>query len=66
MDTIAVECLSCGSTRIARQNVFRRFDTPECPHCGYLGWAPLPELSKPERKQFRDNPLDLRALRPVV
>ena len=66
MNTLAVECLNCGSTRIARQNIFRRFDAPECPHCGYLGWAPLPDMTESERKVLRDNPLDLRTLRPVA
>ena len=66
MDTLAVECLRCGTTRIARRNVFRRFDVPECPHCGYLGWAPSVELTETERKLLRTNPLDLRSLRPVA
>ena len=66
MDTLAVECLRCGTTRIARQNVFRRFDAPECPHCGYLGWAPSVEMTELERQLLRSNPLDLRTLRPVA
>jgi len=66
MDTLAVECLRCGSTRIARQNVFRHFEAPECPHCGYLGWAPMVDLSEAERNMLRTTPLDLRSLRPVA
>jgi hypothetical protein len=66
MDTLAIECLRCGTSRIARRNVFRRFDVPECPHCGYLGWAPTVELSDAERDLIRERPLDLRSLRPVA
>ena len=66
METLAVECLNCGATRVARRNVFRRFDVPECPHCGYLGWAPMLELSESERAVLRDQPLEQRRLRSVA
>lgn len=60
MDAVAVECLRCGTTRLARRNVWKRFDAPECPSCGYLGWAPLMELTEGERKQLRDRPVEYR------
>ncbi|MGH3050478.1 MAG: hypothetical protein ACRDLK_09990 [Gaiellaceae bacterium] len=63
MDSLAVECLSCGKTRLARRTVFHRFEAPECPHCGYLGWAPMLELTESEREELREHPLEERALR---
>jgi hypothetical protein len=67
MEPVAVECLRCGTTRVARRTVWKRFEAPECPHCGYLGWAPLLELSEPERKRLRERPVELRrALRVVA
>ncbi len=61
MDALAVECLRCGSTRVARRTVWRRFDAPECPRCGYLGWAPVLELTEGERKRLRDRPVETRS-----
>jgi hypothetical protein len=49
MDSLVVECLRCGVSRLARRNGFSRFETPECPHCGYLGWAPVLALAEPAR-----------------
>jgi hypothetical protein len=67
METLVVECLRCGCTRLARRNVFRRFDAPECPRCGYLGWAPMLELSEAERNDLRERPVERRRrLRPVA
>jgi len=51
MTSLVVECLRCGTSRIARRDVFKRFEAPECPHCGYLGWAPVLELTDNERQQ---------------
>ena len=62
MDSLAVECLRCGSTRFARSSVFRRFDAPECPRCGYLGWAPTLELTETERTGLRELPVEQRRL----
>ena len=66
MDTLVVECLRCGSTRLVRRNVFRRLDDPECPRCGYLGWAPTLALTESERHDLRQRPPARRRLRPVA
>jgi hypothetical protein len=50
MDSMVVECLRCGVNRLARRTPFLRFETPECPHCGYLGWAPVPVPAEIERE----------------
>jgi hypothetical protein len=63
MDSLLVECLNCGSTRIAPKSVFHRLVCPECPRCGYLGWASVVELSEAERRQLREQPLEQRGLR---
>jgi hypothetical protein len=36
---------------------------PECPKCGYVGWAPVGALSERERRIMRDRPLERRRLR---
>lgn len=51
MTSLVVECLRCGTSRIARRDVFKHFESPECPQCGYLGWAPVLELTDDERQQ---------------
>ncbi|MBV8561850.1 MAG: hypothetical protein JOZ56_02040 [Actinobacteria bacterium] len=66
MDAVAVECLRCGTTRLARRNVWKRFEAPECPHCGYLGWAPALDLSEGERREIREHPVELRSAVRVV
>ena len=48
MDPLAVECLQCGTTRVAKRDRFNHFEAPECPECGYLGWAPVLEVKKTE------------------
>jgi len=50
VDPIAVECLQCGTTRVAHRDRFKHFESPECPECGYLGWAPVLEVEKNERR----------------
>jgi hypothetical protein len=66
MEAVAVECLSCGTTRLARRSVWKRFEAPECPQCGYLGWAPVLELNEVERKKLRDRPVEQRRIIRVV
>jgi ssDNA-binding Zn-finger/Zn-ribbon topoisomerase 1 len=46
MDSLVVECLQCGSSRVARRDRFNHFEAPECPECGYLGWAPVLEVTE--------------------
>ena len=54
MDTLVVECLQCGTTRMTRRDQFKHhFESPECPECGYLGWMPVLQLAKPERAKRR-------------
>ena len=48
MDPLAVECLQCGTTRLARRDRFKHFESPECPECGYLGWTPVLEVKEAE------------------
>jgi len=50
VDPLAVECLQCGTTRVARRDRFKHFESPECPECGYLGWAPVLEVTAAERR----------------
>ncbi len=49
MDPFIVECLQCGTSRLARQDRFKHFESPECPECGYLGWAPVLEVKEIDR-----------------
>ena len=49
MDPVAVECLQCGTTRVARRDRFKHFESPECPECGYLGWTPVLEVTAAQR-----------------
>jgi hypothetical protein len=62
MESLVVECLRCGSSRIARRDVFKHFDEPECPQCGYLGWAPMLELTEVERRDLRERPVAERSV----
>lgn len=48
MDPLVVECLQCGTSRVARRDRFKHFESPECPECGYLGWAPVLEVTETE------------------
>lgn len=66
MDVLAVECLRCGATRLARRDEWQRLESPECPRCGYLGWAPVLELTEAERERLRELPVEGRRLRPVA
>ena len=60
MESFVVECLRCGTSRIARRDVFKHFDSPECPRCGYLGWAPMLELTEADRRGLRERPVEER------
>lgn len=66
MESLAVECLRCGTTRLARRDAHRHLDPAECPRCGYLGWAPMLELTECERAELRDHPVELRRLHAVA
>jgi len=62
MESIVVECLRCGTSRVARRDIFKHLESPECPNCGYLGWAPMLELTDAERRVLRAHPLDERSV----
>jgi len=62
MESLVVECLRCGNTRQAESSPLRQAN-PECPRCGYLGWAPVDALSERERRALRARPLERRRLR---
>jgi hypothetical protein len=67
MESLAVECLHCGTTRVARRdNLKHHFDSPECPDCGYLGWKPVLRLAKPKRVGRREILRARRRLRVVT
>jgi ssDNA-binding Zn-finger/Zn-ribbon topoisomerase 1 len=54
MELLAVECLQCGTTRMARRDEHKHhFESPECPECGYLGWTPALQRTKPARAKRR-------------
>jgi hypothetical protein len=54
VDPLVVECLQCGTNRLARRDRFKHFESPECPECGYLGWAPVLEVKETDRRAARD------------
>ena len=54
MDPLVVECLQCGTSRVARRDRFKHFESPECPECGYLGWTPVLEVTEAERGSPRE------------
>jgi hypothetical protein len=54
MESLVVECLHCGTTRVARrEHLKHHFDSPDCPECGYLGWRPVLEVMKATPKRTR-------------
>ena len=55
-----IECLSCGERRVEEQH------EPECPRCGYLGWARTAALDESTRKKLRERPPAARRLRVVA
>jgi hypothetical protein len=63
MESLVVECLRCGSSREAKSSPLRQVPNPECPRCGYVGWAPVSDLSEQERRALRNRPLERRRLR---
>ena len=66
MESLVVECLHCGTSRVARRDRFKHFEAPECPQCGYLGWAPVLELTEAERSVPQKRALDERVVPSVA
>jgi ssDNA-binding Zn-finger/Zn-ribbon topoisomerase 1 len=62
MESLFVECLRCGNTRESKSTPLRQAN-PECPRCGYLGWALVSALSERDRRALRERPLERRRLR---
>ena len=62
MESLVIECLHCGTSRVARRDRFKHLEAPECPECGYLGWAPLLKLTESERRAPRLRRRDDRRL----
>jgi len=62
MESLVVECLRCGSHRMRQRSPLRKANA-ECPRCGYVGWAPVGDLSERERRALRQRPLERRRLR---
>jgi hypothetical protein len=54
MEQLSVECLQCGTTRVARCDRFKHFEAPECPECGYLGWAPVLDANETDSRAPRE------------
>jgi DNA replicative helicase MCM subunit Mcm2 (Cdc46/Mcm family) len=62
MESLVIECLRCGTSRVARRDHFKHFEAPECPECGYLGWTPVLELTEAERRAPRERVRDVQRL----
>lgn len=60
MESLKIECLRCGERRADLEH------EPECPRCGYLGWAKAMELDESVRKRLRERPPESRRLRIVA
>jgi hypothetical protein len=62
VESLVVECLSCGELRHVLPIPWRRMDPDECHRCGYLGWARSVELNELMRRALRDRPLERRRI----
>jgi Zn ribbon nucleic-acid-binding protein len=62
MESLVVECLRCGSHRQSEASPLRKAN-PECPRCGYVGWALVDDLTERDRRALRSRPLERRRLR---
>jgi hypothetical protein len=65
VETIRVECLSCGTRRVIVGGDDHHVDTGECHRCGYVGWARSDDLSAAARRQLLDRPVERRRLRTI-
>jgi len=62
MESLVIECLYCRTSRLARRDRFGHFESPECPECGYLGWAPVFDVTEAERRTVLERKRDERRL----
>ena len=65
---IQLECLACGTTRVAYG--YGTEETGQCPQCSYVGWTYAPELDGWETRRIMNGdtePLTTtqRSLRPA-
>ena len=60
VETRLIECLGCGQ----RRTDFNQ--EPDCPRCGYLGWARVSDLDERTRRILRERPPHQRRLRAVA
>ena len=60
VETRLIECLGCGQRRTDFTH------QPDCPRCGYLGWAPVSDLDERTRRILRERPPHQRRLRAVA
>ena len=60
VETRLIECLGCGQRRTDSNH------EPDCPRCGYLGWAPVSDLDERTRRILRERPPHQRRLRAVA
>jgi ribosomal protein L37E len=56
----SIECLRCGKRRADVRK------DPDCPRCGYLGWARVTDLDERTRRILRERPPEQRRLRAVA
>jgi hypothetical protein len=66
VEPLVVECLQCGTTRVARRDRFKHFESPECPECGYLGWTPVLAVTEKELRAPRERTRAARRLSSVA
>jgi hypothetical protein len=66
MESLVVECLRCGTSRVARRNVFKHLEKPECQNCGYLGWMPLLEVAGDTNRRRRPRRLSELRMKSVA
>jgi hypothetical protein len=57
-ELVIPQCDSCAA--------FCWYPEPECPRCGYLGWAPAASLDERTRRLLRERPPYARRLRRVA
>jgi hypothetical protein len=51
--TTRVECLKCGAEHSLTRVPGGHLQQGECPRCGYLGWAPVADMTEALRAVVR-------------
>jgi ribosomal protein S27AE len=60
VESLTVECLRCGHSRVFTPGPRRHEEAGSCPRCQYVGWAYSSDLSEKTRRLFRELPLERR------